>query len=83
MSWKGSIGLKIKEKVQMNIVKDETLFISPFVNGLFGVFIRKTFLNVNIIKNAYIHKAWHMKGILCEHACVVILLRGQNVGIDP
>ena len=38
MNWKGPIGLKIEEKVQINIVKGEILSVSPFLNGVFGFF---------------------------------------------
>ena len=79
MNWKGPIGLKIEEKVQINIVKGEILSVNPFLNGVFGVFIGKAFLNINTINKTCTCKAWQMTGIPCEHACVVILSIGQNV----
>ena len=49
------------------------------MNGIFGVCIRKTFLNVDIMKRTCICKGWEMLGIPCEHAVVVILPIGKNV----
>ena len=49
------------------------------MNGIFGVCIRKTFLNVDIMKRTCTCRGWEMSGIPCEHAAAVILSIGQNV----
>ena len=36
-NWKGSIGLKIEDKVLQNIAKGEVYPVTPFMNGVFGV----------------------------------------------
>ena len=36
-NWKGSIGLKIEDKVLQNIAKGEVYPMTPFMNGVFGV----------------------------------------------
>ncbi|RVW92381.1 hypothetical protein CK203_032450 [Vitis vinifera] len=41
---------KIEEKVQQKIAKGEVYSVTPFMNGIFGVSIGTTFLNVDIIK---------------------------------
>ena len=42
--WKGSIGLKIDEKVKINIAKGEVYTVSPFSESIFGVFIGTSML---------------------------------------
>ncbi|KAL6329751.1 hypothetical protein AAG906_035399 [Vitis piasezkii] len=49
-NWKGCIGPKIEEKVQQKIAKGEVYPVTPFMNGIFGVSIGTTFLNVDIMK---------------------------------
>ena len=36
-NWKGSIGLKIEDKVLQNIAKGEVYPVTPFMNEVFGV----------------------------------------------
>ena len=78
-NWKGSIGPKIEEKMTHNIVKGEVYPITPFMNGIFGVCIRRAFLNVDIMNQTCTCRVWQMLGILCEHATTIILSIGQNV----
>eukprot|EP00261_Vitis_vinifera_P038379 XP_019079622.1 PREDICTED: uncharacterized protein LOC109121562 [Vitis vinifera] len=78
-NWKGCIGPKIEEKVQQKIAKGEVYPVTPFMNGIFGVSIGTTFLNVDIIKRTCTCRGWEMLGIPCEHAAAVILSIGQNV----
>ncbi|RVW21733.1 hypothetical protein CK203_108210 [Vitis vinifera] len=49
-NWKECIGPKIEEKVQQKIAKGEVYPVTPFMNGIFGVSIGTTFLNVDIMK---------------------------------
>ncbi|RVW81016.1 hypothetical protein CK203_045421 [Vitis vinifera] len=49
------------------------------MNGIFGVSIGTTFLNVDIMKRTCTCRGWEMLGIPCEHAATVILSIGQNV----
>ena len=53
--------------------------VTPFMNGIFGVSIGTTFLNVDIMKRICTCRGWEMLGIPCEHATTVILSIGQNV----
>ena len=46
--WKGTIGPKIEEKVKINIVKGEVYIVSPFMETLFGIFVGKAVINVDI-----------------------------------
>ena len=62
-----------------NIVKGEVYQITPFMNGIFGVCIRRAFLNVDIMNGTCTCRGWQMLGILCEHATTIILSIGQNV----
>ncbi|KAL6326898.1 hypothetical protein AAG906_012174 [Vitis piasezkii] len=78
-NWKGCIRLKIEEKVQQKIAKGEVYAVTPFMNGIFGVSIGTTFLNVDIMKRTCTCRGWEMLGIPCEHAAAVILSIGQNV----
>ncbi|XP_034710658.1 uncharacterized protein LOC117933406 [Vitis riparia] len=78
-NWKGCIGPKIEEKVQQKIAKGEVYLVTPFMNGIFGISIRTTFLNVDIMKRTCTCRGWEMLGIPCEHATTVILSIGQNV----
>ncbi|KAL6332956.1 hypothetical protein AAG906_019967 [Vitis piasezkii] len=57
----------------LKIAKGEVYPVIPFMNGIFGVSIRTTFLNVDIMKCTYTCRGWEMLGIPCEHAAVVIL----------
>ena len=50
----GFISTKIEEKIHMNIIKGETLPVSSFMNGIFGIFIWKALLNINIIHNTLV-----------------------------
>ena len=77
--WKGSLGLKIDEKVKINIAKGEVYTVSPFNESIFGVFIGTPIFNVNIKEHSCTCRAWEMSGIPCEHACVVIGFNGKNV----
>ena len=78
-NWKGCIGPKIEEKVQQKIAKGEVYPVTPFMNGIFGVSIGTTLLNVDITKRTCTCRGWEMLGIPCEHAAAVILSIGQNV----
>ncbi|RVW61547.1 hypothetical protein CK203_066201 [Vitis vinifera] len=78
-NWKECIGPKIEEKVQQKIAKGEVYPVTPFMNGIFGVSIGTTFLNVDIMKRTCTCRGWEMLGIPCEHAATVILSIGQNV----
>ncbi|KAL6350228.1 hypothetical protein AAG906_004173 [Vitis piasezkii] len=49
------------------------------MNGIFGVSIGTTFLNVDIMKRTCTCRGWEMLGIPCEHVAAVILSIGQNV----
>ena len=53
--------------------------VTPFMNGIFGVSIGTTFLNVDIMKCTCTCRGWEMLGIPCEHATTVILFIGHNV----
>ena len=46
--WRGIIGPKIEEKVKINIVKGEVYTVSPFMDTLFGIFVGKAVINVDI-----------------------------------
>ena len=46
--WKGSIGLKIDQKVKINIAIGKFYTISPLSESLFGVFVVTSILNVDI-----------------------------------
>ena len=76
---KGSIGPKIEDKVLKNIAKGQVHPVTPFMNDIFGVYIGKTFLNVDIIKRTCTCGGWKMLGIPCEHATTVILSIGHYV----
>nr|CAN82614.1 hypothetical protein VITISV_036126 [Vitis vinifera] len=78
-NWKGCIGPKIEDKVQQKIAKDKVYPVTPFVNRIFGVSIRRTFLNVNIMKRTCTCRGWEMLGIPCEHTKAIILSIDQNV----
>ena len=78
-TWEGSIGPKIKEKVMLNISKGEGYPVAPSMNGVFGVCIGKSVLNVDTMNQTCTCKAWQMLGIPCEHACAALLSTGQNV----
>ena len=77
--WKGSIELKIDQKVKINIAKGEVYTVSPFNESIFGVFIGTSILNVEIKEQTCTCRTWEMLGIPCEHACAVIRFNGQNV----
>ena len=77
--WKGSIGLKIGQKVKINIGKGEVYTVSPFDEFIFCVFIGTSIFNVDIKQHSCTCRAWEMFGILYEHACAVIGFNGQNV----
>ncbi|XP_010659540.3 uncharacterized protein LOC104881341 [Vitis vinifera] len=70
-NWKGCIGPKIEEKVQQKIAKGEVYPVTPFMNGIFGVSIGTTLLNVDITKRTCTCRGWEMLGIPCEHAAAV------------
>ena len=72
MHWKGSIGLKIKEKIMTNITKGEGYVVSLFMNNRFYVSIRRVFYIVDLVNRTYTCKAWKVSRIPCEHSCVVI-----------
>ncbi|KAL6324844.1 hypothetical protein AAG906_018371 [Vitis piasezkii] len=59
-NWKGYIGPKIEEKVQQKIAKGEVYPVTPFINGIFGVSIGTTFLNVDIMKRTCTCRGWEM-----------------------
>ena len=77
--WKGSIGLKIDQKVKINIGKGGVYTVSPFSESIFGVFIGTSIFNVDIQEHSCTCRAWEMPCIPCEHACEVIGFNGQNV----
>ena len=70
--WKGFIGLKIYQKVKINIAKGEVYTISPFSESFFVVFFGTLILNVNIRDQTCSCRGCEMSGIPCEHACAVI-----------
>ena len=43
--WKGFIGLKIYQKVKINMAKGEVYTVSPFNESIFGVFIGTSIFN--------------------------------------
>ena len=79
ITWKGSIGPNIEEKVMLNITKGEAYPVTPLMNGILGVYIGKSILYVDIMNQTCTCKAWQMVGIPCEHACAALLSTGQNV----
>ena len=78
-TWEGSVGPKIKENVMLNITKGEEFLVTPLMNGIFGVCIGKSILNVDIMNQTCTCKACQMLGIPCEHACAALLSTGQNI----
>ena len=72
-------GPKIEDTELQNIAKGEVYLITPFMNGVFGVCIGKTLLNVDIINRTCTCTSWQMLGIHCEHVATVIISIGQNV----
>ena len=75
-NWKGSVEPKIEDKVLQKIAKCEVYPVTPFMNGIFGVSIGTTLLNVDITKRTCTCRGWEMLGIPCEHAVTVILSIG-------
>ena len=78
-NWKGSIRPKTEEKVLQKISKGEVYSVTSFMNGIFGVCIRRTFLNVDIMKRTCTCWGWEMLGIPYEHAATIILSINHNV----
>ena len=78
-NWKGFIGLKIEDKVLQKIAKGGVYPVIAFMNGIFRVYIGRTFLNVDIMKRTCTCRGWEMLGIPCEHATTIIISIGQNV----
>ena len=72
-------GPKIEDTELQNIAKGEVYLITPFMNGVFGVCIGKTLLNVDIINRTCTCRCWQILRILCEHVAAVIISIGQNV----
>ena len=77
--WKLSIGPKIEDKMLQNIANDQMYLVTPFMNGVFGVCIRRALLNVDIMNRTCTCRGWEMLGIPCEHVVAVIVSIGQNV----
>ena len=78
-AWKGIIGLKIEEKVKINIAKGEVYSVSPFMETFYAVFVGELVLNVDIKEQSCTCRGWQMSGIPCDHACAVLLSIGKNV----
>ena len=78
-NWKECIGPKIEDKVPQNIAKGKVYPATPFMNGVFGVCIGRTLLNVDIMNRTCTCRGWQMLGIPCEHAAAVIISIGHNI----
>ena len=78
-AWKGIIGLKIEEKVKINIAKWEVYSVSLFMETFYAVFVGDLVLNVDIKEQSCTCRGWKMSGIPCDHACSVLLSIRQNV----
>ena len=57
-NWKGSVEPKIEDKVLQKIAKCEVYPVTSFMNGIFGVCIWMTFLNVDIMKHTCTCRGW-------------------------
>ena len=64
--WKGTIWPKIEEKVKINIVKGEVYIDSPFMETLFGIFVGKAVINVDIEARKCTCRGWEMFSIPCN-----------------
>ena len=78
LKWKGSIGLKIEEKVLLNMTNGEGYAINPYPNNKFGFSIGKIFVLTDLVNRTCTFMTWQMSGLPCEHACAIIQSIGQN-----
>ncbi|KAL6321448.1 hypothetical protein AAG906_016547 [Vitis piasezkii] len=81
-NWKRCIGPKIEDKVLQNIAKGEVYPVTSFMNGVFGICIRRALLNVDIMNCTCTCRCWQILRIPCEHVAAIIISIGQNVLIS-
>ena len=62
-----------------NIAKDEVYSVTSFMNGVFGICIRRALLNVDIMNRTCTCRCWQILRIPCEHVAAIIISIGQNV----
>ena len=65
--------------MNINIVKGEVYTVSPFMETLFGIFVGKAAINVDIAARKCTCHGWEMFGIPCEHACAIAMYLRQNI----
>lgn len=46
--WKNVVGLKIEEKLMLNIMRSSMIVMMPYFRGTFKVFTREVYLVVNM-----------------------------------